>query len=263
MIKPEILIIGAGNMGSAFYRGLSAVFPKESLFVCDTDPDKLAALKSENVSSDPNEFLARAKVVILATKPQSFEGLAESVKGRFSGKLVLSVMAGVSIEKMKRLLGAEKVIRSMPNLPAQVGKGLVGWIASPEVSKEERELAYAVFSSLGSALEVREESQLDSITALSGCGPAYFFHLTELMQEVALGWGFSEAEARTIAKSTFEGAAELMHCGQRSAAEWVGAVASKGGATEAALKTMVSNGFATNFKEALESARKRTVELNK
>ncbi len=250
----KIGIIGAGNMGSAFYKGLLKQFAAEDLYVCDNDRKKLDALNCSNVSTDVGEILANVDVAIFAIKPQSFKEFEWSMEE----KLVISIMAGISIDTLRDKTGAGKIVRSMPNLPVQVGHGLTGWIATEAVT--EKNLIKKIFGSLGEEIEVTDESMIDSITALSGSGPAYFFYLCETISKKAEALGFSSEEARKIAESTFVGSAFLLDANTKSAGEWREAVTSKGGTTEAALNHLES--ASDIIAEAIEKAKNRSKELN-
>ena len=140
----------------------------------------------------------------------------------------------------------------MPNLPLQIQAGLTGWIATPEVEKGPIQ---EIFQTFGQEIEVENESDLDKITALSGSGPAYFFHLTELLQSKAESFGFTSAQAEKIANQTLIGAAKLLESSDKTAKEFREAVTSKGGTTEAALDIL-------NFNAAIDAAEQKSKELN-
>ncbi len=262
MIK-KIGIIGSGNMGSAFYKALVPSFLKEILYICDKDTKKLKALNATNTSKDPNELLNKVDVVILAIKPQSFDEFKKKLKVDLRDKLIISIMAGISMERIKKDLKTDNIIRSMPNLPIQVKQGVIGWTASLNVSDVDKKIARKIFSSLGEGIELKDESMLDAITLISGCGPAYFFYLTEMLTSKAEALGFSKIDAQKIAETTFTGSAELLKKDPKTAEDWKMSVASRGGVTEAALKYMSDNKLAEIFDEAIEAAEKRNLELSK
>jgi pyrroline-5-carboxylate reductase len=258
----KIGIVGAGNMGSAFYRGLSKEFPLESLYVCDHSQEKLDALETVHASTDVNEILPKVDVVLVAIKPQNFSELMESVGKAFESKIIISIMAGISIAKIKEMTGAKKIIRAMPNLPVQVEKGVIGWVASAEVDNTEKGLVRRIFTTLGNDFSLPDESRIDAMTALSASGPAYFYFLCEMMSQKAFELGFSKEEARQIAERTLVGCASLLDSSNKTAQEWRKAVTSKGGTTEAALKYMGEKGVDKLFFEAIDEAIKRSKELN-
>jgi len=260
----KFALIGLGNMGSAIYQGLVKIIPVGDIFVCDRNSRAAIA----NLSADANRTIAQADVVILAVKPQQFEALAAELERKMLDKLVISIMAGVSIGKIQKLTGARRVIRSMPNLAAAVGESLSGWIASDSATVADKKLAAKIFSSFGEQLELRNEDMINALTALSGSGPAYFFYLTEALQKKALAYGFSSEEAQLIANKTLLGSARLINSQDladpnlKSAADWRKTVTSKGGTTEAALEYMEGHGLADIMDAAMDKAKARALELN-
>lgn len=263
-MKPVTIgIIGAGNMGSAFYKGLSKVFPSERLFITDSSKEKLAFVSANNTFENYQQMLPHVQIVIFAIKPQSFSTLTKEQLSLFSSKMVISIMAGVSLKTLTKKTGATKIIRSMPNLPVQVQKGIIGWIANKNISQKDKILVEKIFSPLGESIELKKEKAIDAITALSGSGPAYFFYLTEMLAKKACQWGFDKNTADTIAKKTLEGAAQLLLTNQTDSENLRKAVTSKGGTTEAAINYLMKHRFATIFSRALEKAQKRSLELQK
>lgn len=256
-----LAIIGAGNMGSAIYKSVLGVFPKKQVIVCDANQEKLAALKVARSTSNANTACKEAGIIVLAVKPQSFSSLCESITIELQDKLIISIMAGISMKMLREKLKAKKIIRTMPNLAIQQGAGVVGWIASPFVSKKEKAFARRIFSVFGYEIEVRKENLLNAITALSGSGPAYFFYLTSLLETKARKMGFSENEARMISAQTLIGSAKLLETDKKSAGEWRESVTSKGGTTEAALSYLKEHGFDMLFYSAIDAAEKRAQEL--
>ncbi|MFC1647671.1 pyrroline-5-carboxylate reductase [Patescibacteria group bacterium] len=243
----KIGIIGAGNMGSAFYNGL---FNEFEIYICDKNEEKLEGLTALSTE----ELIEKCDIIILAIKPQSFEGFD------LEGKLVISIMAGISIELLIKKTNSLKVVRAMPNLPVKVEKGLTGWIATEQISNEEKDTVRKIFTSLGDEIELDSEEKIDSITALSGSGPAYFFYLAEILKQKAVKFGFNEEEAKKIAKTTFKGAAAILtHHSPKQLRE---AVTSKGGTTEAAINNLIENDFDKIFEKAIDQAKNRSEELN-
>ena len=232
-MNQKIAIVGAGKMGKAMLKAL----PNATAYDRESD---LAAV------------LPDADIIIFAVKPQDFQ----NIKIDLSEKLVISIMAGISIGKVKAQTSATQVVRSMPNLPLQVQAGLTGWFATPEV---EKDIVSQIFQAFGQEIEVENESDLDKITALSGSGPAYFFYLTELLQSKAEALGFTSDQAKTIANQTFIGAAKLLKSSDKTAKEFREAVTSKGGTTEAALNTL---DIQENFNAAIDAAQQKSKELN-
>lgn len=244
----NIGIIGLGNIGSK----LQDIWSEQAAFSI------LGCSKGDDV----NALVKECEIIVIAVKPQSFDALCGEISADMSGKLVISIMAGKKIETIKAKLRANKVVRTMPNLPLKVRCGFTGWIASEEVSEEEKMLVAALFNYVGTELEVSDEEKLNALTALSGSGPAYFYFLDYCMKLKALEYGFSEEEARKIVRSTFVGAAQLLDSSEISAKEWIEKISSKGGTTEAAIKIFTEEAQGAIL-EAIEHAHKRAQELDK
>jgi pyrroline-5-carboxylate reductase len=244
----KICVVGLGNMGKSIFDLL-----KKSEF-------KISGFDRSDVA---DRYLKNCDVFILAVKPQDFGTFCGSVKADLSKKMAISIMTGVSINKISKELKISKVVRVMPNLPLKVGKALSGWKASKSVSSKERLFVKKLLSIFGEQIEVNDEEKLNMITALSGSGPAYFYHLAEILESKALDFGFSKRDAEKIAKNTLIGSAKLLESVNLSAKELREKVTSKGGTTEAALKSLDKNYFSKIFKEALGAANKRAKELNK
>lgn len=255
-------IIGAGNMGAAFFNGLLKKYHHGQVHICDRNADKLKETITSNCCTDVNEMLDKVNTLIIAVKPQSFNELMDSLKKPIDDKLIISIMAGVGLENLIAKTGSKRVVRAMPNLPVKTGKGLTGWIKSQDIGNEDSIKVREILNTVGSELEVQEESKLDEITALSGSGPAYFYYLTELIYDKAREFGFDHDEARKISEQTFTGAASVFNTETHPAKEFKEAVTSKGGTTEAALSYLQQNDFDKIFKDALEAAKNRSKELN-
>lgn len=267
-MQGSIAIIGAGTMGSAFVRELSAALGAERLRVCDRHAEKLDALPAGIRTSDPAAAARGADVVILAVKPQSFEALAKELAGSLGGALAISIMAGVPLARLSEALGVAAIVRAMPNLGTRIGRSLTGWVAGRGVTEAQREDARAIFRAAGAEMELADEGMLDAFTALAGSGPAYFFLLADLLEQSALRLGFDAARARAIARETFVGSALLLDAGGESdaapisPAEWIRSVASKGGTTEAALRVFESGGLDELFARAMDAAAARSRDLS-
>ncbi len=249
-------------MGSTFYNGLKKHFSEDDLYICDKNMGKLDELGAKNSSTNPDEILGEANVVILAIKPQALDEFISSTKINLNYKLLISIMAGVSFDQLSDITGSRRIVRAMPNLPVQVGQGVIGWCALAEVGDSDRVLIKKIFKSLGTEISVKHEEMLNGITILSGCGPAYFFLIAEQLADKARAFGFSEKDAQNIAEKTLLGSAELLKKGNKSAKEWRWAVASKGGVTEAVLDSLTDAGFGEMFDNALEAGLKRNDKLN-
>lgn len=244
----KICIIGLGNMGNAMF-GILSMSDKFEVAGCD---------KSDSV----NQCLGECDACIVAVKPQDFEVLCKSVSVDLKDKLVISIMAGVSIGRIEKCLRAKRVVRVMPNLPLRIQKSLSGWIANKNVTAEDKKFIKQLLSEFGTEVEVDKEEKINMITSLSGSGPAYFFRLAEILAIAAKKYGFSDGESLKIAESTFLGAAELLKTSGERPCVLREKVTSKGGTTEAAFKSMDSNSIEKIVLEGIEAARRRADELN-
>lgn len=248
----NVCIVGMGNMGAAISELLSA-------------GDSLK--NSYNVTGigrgeEMNGELEESEVVILAVKPQDFFNFAHGVRMDMSGKLVISIMAGVSVAKICSELGAKKVVRTMPNLALKEGVSFTGWFAGSGVNKEDRVLVREILTLMGEEMEVKREEDLNYITALSGCGPAYFYYVAEMLEKAAIKKGLSAEMAANMTRTTLLGAAKYMEGEDGGAAVLRARVSSKGGCTEAAVKALGERGVEAAFMEAFEKAEKRSRELS-
>lgn len=262
-MKRTIAIIGAGNMGNAFIQGLKRTLPEITLHICDRHPEKVKNLTDVKIFADASEAIGSTDAVLLAVKPQSAGELLKSLAPALERTLVLSIMAGITIQKIGEWTGSVRIIRAMPNLPAKVGLGLTGWIASKECSNADRDFAGKLFASVGEQMELKDERMMDALTALSGSGPAYFFLLAELLAAKAEREGFTKEQASMLAKQTFVGSAMLLHQDARGPLEWRTAVTSKGGTTEAALQSFQGNDLERIVSGAIDAAIARSRELNR
>lgn len=260
-MRDVIAIIGAGNMGAAFYAGLHGK-NRLRINLCDHNREKLDALDADHGFTDPAKAIVEADTVLFAVKPQSAKELFTALSPALSNKLVISIMAGISLTALQKMTRSQTVIRAMPNLPAQVKRGLTGWIASAATPVKDRAFAKELFFAVGEEIELPREELLDSLTPLSGSGPAYFFWLAELLAAKAVEEGFAPAEAAQIARETLIGSAKLLETDNRTPEQWRLAVSSRGGITEAVLRTLKDAKVDEIFSKALNRGIERSQELN-
>ncbi len=205
-----------------------------------------------------------ADIVFIAVKPYHCEELFAKMKPMVnSNQLIVSLVAGLKIETIQEQLGINKIVRTMPNLPAKVGKGITSVTESDEVSRVELLMVRNLLDTTGTSIHVSSENFIDKSTGISGSGPAYVFYFMQSMMEAARKMGFSENDSKVLVSHTFEGAVELFSQGNISPAKWMDKVASKGGTTQAALESMDDNNVNELIKEAAYAAFNRAVELGK
>ena len=170
-------------------------------------------------------------------KPQDSPKLFGEIRDLVQpGQVFLSIMAGVRMESISKALGAEKMIRAMPNLPAQIGAGVTAFTSTDHVTRIELVMVQNLLSTTGKTVYVEREEMIDASTAISGSGPAYVYFFMNAMMEAAKQMGFSASEAELLVGQTFTGAVDLYNKADLSCENWIAKVASKGGTTEAALR---------------------------
>ncbi len=263
----KIGVLGAGNMGQALVRGLveKSVYP-QNISVFDVDAKKLAALKKEagiRIAKTSRQCASLSDVVILAVKPQILQGVATEISSSISkDALVLSIAAGLPLQKIEKFFGKPvSLVRAMPNMPAQVGCGMSAFSPGRHVSEKHKKIAEAVLSAIGETVQVQEK-MLDLVTAVSGSGPAYFFLLAEKMIESAYEMGMKVEVAKKLVYQTALGSGRLMAEGKEDPEVLIERVASKGGTTEAALKSFRKHGMGKIVQDAVRAAHRRSKEIS-
>jgi pyrroline-5-carboxylate reductase len=264
----SLVLVGAGKMGGAMLEGWirSGADPAKIAVIDPAPPPEILKLiqdKKLRFNADPKE-LHDCKIVVIAVKPQSADEVVPHVAGLKSARpLVLSIVAGKRIAFFEKHFGADAaVVRSMPNTPAAVGRGITAISPNRNVTDSQKRLAEALLSTVGEVVTVKDEAQLDAVTAVSGSGPAYVFYLTECMTEAGKKLGLSEELATRLARATVAGAGELMARSGLPAAVLRQNVTSPKGTTYAALQVLMrGNGMMALFEEALREAEKRSREL--
>jgi pyrroline-5-carboxylate reductase len=215
--------------------------------------------------ADNAEGIAGAECVVLAVKPQMMRAVCTELAGslRDADPLVMSIAAGIRIAQLEHLLGARHaIVRCMPNTPALVGAGASGLCANRNVTPAQRALAESLLDAAGIVRWIDEEAQMDTVTALSGSGPAYFFLLVEAMEDAAVELGLPRETARALAAQTCLGAGHMLADGDETAAELRKRVTSPHGTTAAALAAFEQGGFRSLVRDALEAARARGAEMS-
>ena len=260
-----IAFIGGGNMASAILGGLVAAGSAPGdLLVVEPMPAQRAVLAERfgiHAAAEAGAALAGARIVVWAVKPQLFAAAATPCRPHVGQALQVSVMAGVRSEALVAATGSERVVRTMPNTPALVGAGIAALFALPAVSAAERFQVESLFAPTGQTVWVDQEEQLDAVTAISGSGPAYVFHLIEAMLAAAREAGLPEATARRLAVQTVAGSAALASASSESPETLRRNVTSPGGTTFAAMNVLEARGVKEAFVAAMGAARARAREL--
>ncbi|HPE61235.1 MAG TPA: pyrroline-5-carboxylate reductase [Thiolinea sp.] len=266
----RITFIGAGNMTRSLIAGLTQEDDNRSLVLRVADPDQTQLdiirrhFPTVATFTDNLQAVTDADLVVLAVKPQIMPVVARSLNGFTHGQppLFVSVAAGITVASLHQWLGASlPVVRCMPNTPALVQAGTTGLYASHQVSPEQRNLAESLLRTVGVTLWFEDEARLDTVTAVSGSGPAYFFLVMEAMITSAIRMGLEPEEARLLVVQTAFGAAKLALESEDAPAELRHKVTSRGGTTEAAIRQLESGDLAALFDQALHAAAQRAREL--
>lgn len=263
-----LVLVGAGKMGGAMLEGWLKGGAEASRIVAldpSPPPEVRALLERSGVRLNPEvASILDAEVVIMAVKPQLMEDVLPGVVPLKAAKpLILSVAAGKTIASFERHFGADAaVIRTIPNTPAAVGRGITAMAANANVSPAQLALARSLLAAVGEVVTVENEAMIDAVTAVSGSGPAYVFYLTECLAAAGEKAGLPKDLAMQLARATVSGAGELMRQSGIEAATLRQNVTSPKGTTYAALQVlMAENGMQPLFDAAIEAATKRSREL--
>jgi pyrroline-5-carboxylate reductase len=265
----NILIIGGGNMGLTYAKAFinSHVVTAEHLMILEQpNSEKINELKSLNLATIITDYklIAKAELIILAVKPQDAPGLFKQIEGFIEAdQVVLSIMAGITINTIQKALKIEKIIRAMPNLPAQIGHGMTAFTCTDAISRLEEQWVQNLLQTTGKTLNVPNEILIDAVTAISGSGPAYIYYFMDAMIQSAIKMGIKSVEAEMLVKQTFSGALHLYRQSSYNCEEWIQKVASKGGTTEAAVKHFNENDLNNIIIGGANAAFKRAQELGK
>ena len=264
-IAMNIAFIGGGNMASAIIGGLiKRGLAASQIQVVEPFDEQRARLKQQyglQAQAAPGAALASATIVVWAVKPQTFKDAALDTRFHTKKALHLSVAAGIRSDSIAHWLGCERIVRSMPNTPALIGRGMTALYARAAVTRFDKLAVESVIKTTGEFVWLDDEAQLDAVTALSGSGPAYVFYFIEAMIEAGVAMGLSREQARKLAVGTFVGSAALAKASDEPPEILRARVTSKGGTTYAALTSMEQDNVKTLFMRAMHAARQRAREL--
>src|SRR5512145_1416194 len=268
MLNKKITFIGPGVMAEAMIAGLlhKKLAKPENITASGPEVDRGEELNKKykiKVTSDNVAAVANADVVVLSVKPQRLSDVMKGVTGIRPEALVLSIVAGASIQKISKGLKHQAVVRSMPNTPGQIGEGITVWTASPKTSQEQQDVARNILGALGEEVFVDDESYLDMATALSGSGPAYVFLFTEALIDAGVHMGFPRRIAEQLVLQTIKGSASFYQQAARHPATLRNQVTSPGGTSEQALYYLEKAGFRTAISRAIWAAYQRSLEFGK
>ncbi|MDJ0753289.1 MAG: pyrroline-5-carboxylate reductase [Ardenticatenaceae bacterium] len=264
-----ISFIGSGNMAEAIFAGLlrKEVVQPSQILAADINHDRLVHLAEKygvRTTTSNWEAALDADVVILAVKPQYFATAAAGVRGHFKNHtLVLSIMAGITIETIEHSLEHPAIVRSIPNTPAMVGEGMTIWTAAEQVTDAQAQAAEAILTGCGQAAYVAEEKYLDMATAINGSGPGYVFLILEAMIDAGVQMGFTRPVAEQIVIQTVVGSALYARESGIHIAQLRNQVTSPGGTTAAGLFALEQGNLRATLAQGIMAAYKRSAELGK
>lgn len=277
MSEPVITFLGTGSMNGSIMSGLlaggtapdrvrattrsaaSARKLKESL---PEDQRDVTVYSGEDNESANLDAVKDADVVLLGVKPKGILDLAAEIKDALADDaLVISVAAGIDLAMLEgELRAGQPVIRSMPNTPSRVGRGVIALAAGTHCTPEQLKLAHEVLANSGTVLDV-EEDQINAVTGVSGSGPAYAFFLAEAMQKAGEAMGLDSETARLLAKETVSGAGELLHADDADPEALRKAVSSPNGTTERAINVFAEGGLVELTEKAAKASASRGAEM--
>lgn len=262
-----IATVGSGVMAEAMIAGLLRAGQVEPEQVIASHPrperrDELVASYAIRSVGDNLTAVDKADVVVLAIKPQMLVRVGRELRGRLrDGQLVISIIAGATTRALSNALDHRQIVRSMPNTPAQLGRGMTVWYATPETTNQQREQARVLLQSLGLELEVDDEKLVAMATAVSGTGPTYVFLVMEALIDAAVHLGFPRHVAHDLVLETLEGSTLFAKSSGMHPAQLRNMVTSPGGTSAAALHELESGRLRTVLSEAVWAAYRRTEEL--
>lgn len=270
MVPDNYLVVGAGRMGGALLSGwlgdsVSGVIP-EHLYIIDPHmgDDAKAAIKAGAREITPDaKIMSKMDVVLIAIKPQAFDKIAPAIATHLpEGALVVSVLAGTTVKALTDAFPNQHIIRAMPNTPAAVGAGMTAFTCMEKVTERQARTAERLLKAGGKVRQVENEHMIDVVTAVSGSGPAYVFHMVEALEAAAVEAGLPADLAPEFARQTIVGAGALLGATQTPASDLRVAVTSPNGTTQAALDVLMPE-LPALMRETVKAALKRAKELAK
>ena len=264
----RIAMVGCGKMAEALADGLQTTFSKLELHAYDLNEGRTDLFRSRFgavTHGTSGEAVKGADLLLLGCKPQNIEAVGRDLAGSVGeSTIVLSILAGTPLSVLSSSLGAERIVRSMPNTPAAVKEGITVWMGTPGLSSADRALVGKVLRAFGEEVMVEDEKYLDMATAISGSGPAYVLLLMESMIDAGVHFGFPRAVATKLVQQTVKGTATYAmssEVGQANATSLRADITSPGGTTASALYSLEKGGFRTTVSDGLWAAYRRSLEL--
>ncbi len=265
--KEKFFLVGCGKMGLPILKAILKVYPKNSVIAVSRDPlklkKKLTSLTHNIQFSKPDQLNVETNdCIIFAVPPQKAKKILQKIK-LCSNSLFISVMAGYSVESIRKIHPEIAIIRAMPNLPITIGKGLTAFCQTTEVTAEKKEKFLKIFHNLGKCLEVATEDDLNVCNAISGSGTGFVFYLLRSFYDSAVELGFSETLAKEIICNGFIDSSFFANQSEKHLTELIDEVCTKGGTTEAGIQVLKRENLDKIIKNCLFSAYKKSKLLAK
>jgi pyrroline-5-carboxylate reductase len=267
MIEMKVAFIGSGNMGEAMISALlsGGTASTDAIRACDIDEGRRTAIESKHrvtCTADAGAAIEGCDVVVLSIKPQKLPDVLKQLKGALKpDQVVVSIMAGVKLDTIVQGLGHDRVVRVMPNTPAQVGEGMSVWTATAAVTESDQEAARTILQAMGREVYFADEKFIDMATAISGSGPAYVFLVMEALADAAVHIGLPRDTAQELVTQTVLGSARLVRESGRHPAELKNAVTSPGGTTAEGLLCLEEGGVRAIVAQAVIAAYEKAKAL--
>ncbi len=267
--QTRIAFIGSGAMAEAIIKGLLSqqLVQPQNIYASDPVAARRAHMETTHgvhTTDENGVAVDGAGIVVMSIKPQVFEQVAAGLQQKLASEaLVLSIMAGVTMATLRNGLGHERIVRAMPNTPAQLNMGVTAWLPTATVSPEQREQTATILGALGEQIPVEKEDYIDMQTGLGGSGPGFVFLLIEAMIDAGVQMGFPRATAQTIVLQTIAGSVALVQETGQHPAELRNLVTSAGGTTAAGIYELERAGVRTALTDAIFAAYRRSQELGR
>jgi pyrroline-5-carboxylate reductase len=263
----RMAFVGSGVMGEAMIKGLLTQNLTTADCIVASDPwqerlEFIQATYGVSVTGDNAAAVRGADIVVMSIKPQSLPKVGKDLHSRIHpDALVLSILAGTRITTLQNKLFHDRIVRAMPNTPAQLGKGMTVWTATSQVAGEQLRFTEAILGAMGEQLQVEEESFLDMATGLSGSGPGFVMLLIEAMIDAGVHMGFARRDSEKMVLQTIDGSVALMRASGKHSAELKNQVTSPGGTTAAGLYELEKASIRATISDAIFAAYRRSQEL--
>ncbi len=261
----KIGLIGAGNMASALLSGmLKNLVQPGDVMISDRDEEKLAFWKKQGISVTTNNGVVEdaCDIIILAVKPKIIPYVLQELSGK-EDKIYISIAAGITVAFLENALGKDKkIVRTMPNTPAQVGCGMTVLVPNKNITEQERKTVFSLFDSVGDTLQL-SESELEIATAIHGSSPAYVYMMMDALADAGVRHGLTKENALKLAAKAVEGSAKMVLETGTHPEQLKDNVCSPGGTTIAAVRELERTGFRASLHAAVDACIKRNQEMKK